>query len=273
MGIHTISEFYDAQISTYDSLDGYSYWEILYQEYDIWTKKHLSLVDSILADLGCGTGLTSDALLEKNNTVFGLDMTRKLLQSAAQRHQKNKFHVIEGDITNLPFADEFFDGVLCLDVLEHINDVEQALKELARICKKGATCIFDIPSSKILDASYYFGYYGKTGLESAVSGLYKNKTMFEWEITDDAGNTQKLVTYRYNPKYFEKLIQSCGLSVFDKQGVHISTMMIPEKIQANSNSAVLSKINGRLRTFDGFLNKIPFFQNRALYILFACKRI
>jgi len=272
LGTNTISEFYNAQSSTYDSLEGYSYWKILYQEYENWTKKHLGLANSILADLGCGTGLTSDVLLEKNNTVFGLDLTRKLLQSAAQRH-KNKFYVIEGDITSLPFADGSFAGVLCLDTLEHIYDVQKALAELARVCKKGATCIFDIPSAQILDMSYYFGYYGKSGFISALNGVLKNKAMFEWEIIDDDDRSQKLCTYRYNPKYFEKLVQSTGFSIVDKHGVHISTMLIPERIQANSNSTTLSKINNYLCMFDEFLNKIPFFQNRALYILFACKRV
>lgn len=269
----TISEFYSVQSSTYDSMDGYSYWEILYKWYGEWTKKHLNLTNSMMADLGCGTGLTSDLLLEKGNTVFGLDLTRNLLKHAIQRHDKNKFYVIEGDITNLPFEDESFEGIVCLDTLEHICDIEKALLELARVCKKGATCLFDIPSSTILDMSYYLGYYGKTGFSSALNGIFKNKTMFEWEIIDDADKTQKLHTYRYNPKYFEKLVQSSGFSVFDKRGVHISTMLVPEKMQANSNSALLSRLNNYLNTLDKFLNKITVFQNRALYILFACRRI
>src|ERR1041385_1987742 len=40
-----------------------------------------------------------------------------------------------GDATKLSFADESFDCVFCAEVLEHIPDVRQACRELARVAK------------------------------------------------------------------------------------------------------------------------------------------
>src|SRR6478672_3807872 len=43
---------------------------------------------------------------------------------------------IVGDIHNLPFADESIDAVICLAVLEHVEDPIKAMKEIYRVLKK-----------------------------------------------------------------------------------------------------------------------------------------
>lgn len=271
MQVNQVTEFYNRQSSTYDLIEGYPYWEKLYSEYNKLIKKHLDVSNLKTVDLGCGTGLTSDLLVQRNNAVFGLDLTWQLLKTAQKRHSNQNFLPIYGDITNLPFKDESVEGIVCFDTIEHIESIEKAVSEISRICINGGTLLFDIPSSRIFDLSYFFGYYGKKGLASALKGLSQNKVMFEWESLDDNYESQKVKTYRYNPKYFEELIKSHGFTILEKRGVHISTMIIPEKIQANTASPFLAKINNSLDKFDDFLNKFSFFKNHALYILYACR--
>ncbi len=271
MQVNQVVDFYSKQSETYESIKGYSYWEILYHEYKEWIRKHLYKQNLRIAELGCGTGLTSDPLLEKDNTVFGIDITRQLLEFAKKRHCKQKFLAIESDITNLPFADKSVDGVVSLDTLEHIDSIEKAISEISRICKPGATFLFDIPSSLIFDFSYFLGFYGKSGFISALKSLTHNKVMFEWESLDDDFKPERIKTYRYRPTYFEKILKSYGFSILEKRGVHISTMLIPERIQANTASPMISKINNMLRKVDEVLNKNSSIRNHALYILYACK--
>ena len=269
--VNPIVDFYNKQSSSYDLIEGYSYWEILYSEYENWIRKHLNVNGLTVVDLGCGTGLTSTQLLEKSNTVCGVDITWQLLKSAKKRHNNQKFTAAEGDITSLPFKDRSFDGIVCLDTLEHIASIDKAVSEIGRICKKDGLFLFDIPSSLILDFSYFFGYYGKNGLVSALKSLSHNKVMFEWLSLDDDFKPRKIQTYRYRPSYCESVVKSHGFTILEKRGVHISTMLIPEKIQANSSSPVLSKINTVLSKADNFLNRIPSMKNLALYILYVCK--
>lgn len=272
MQANQVAEFYDKQSSTYDLIEGYSYWEKLYSEYNKLIKKHLDVSGLRTVDLGCGTGLTADILVQNNNAVYGLDLTWSLLKASQKRHQKQNFVPIYGDITNLPFKDKSIEGIVCFDTLEHIELIEKAISEISRICTNGGTLLFDIPSSKIFDLSYFVGYYGKKGLDSALKGLSQDKVMFEWESLDDNYEPHKVKTYRYNPKYFEELIRSHGFEILEKRGVHISTMIIPEKIQANTASSFLGKINKRLGKFDDLLNRFSFFKNHALYILYACRK-
>ena len=269
--IHSVTDFYNKLSSTYDNFEGHSYWEILYGEYNAWIKKHLDKQNLLLADLGCGTGLTSELLLNQNNFVFGVDLTRQLLKTAKNRHTQRRFAVTEGDVTSLPFKDDTFEGIVCLDTLEHIPSIEKAISEIGRICKPGGTVLFDIPSSLILDFSYFIGYYGKSGLISALQSLSEKKVMYEWESRNDERKPQKIKTYRYKFDFIDNLLKSHDFQIVEKKGVHISTMLIPEKIQANVSSPIISKINNKLIKLDNFFNKFPIMKNRALYMLYACK--
>lgn len=59
------------------------------------------------------------------------------------------FHEIKGiqkaDITQLPFADNSFDLILCNHVLEHIVDDKKAMSELYRVMAPGGSGIFQVP--------------------------------------------------------------------------------------------------------------------------------
>jgi SAM-dependent methyltransferase len=50
-----------------------------------------------------------------------------------------------GPITELPFADASFELVCALDVVEHVEDDERALSELARVSAAGATLLVSVP--------------------------------------------------------------------------------------------------------------------------------
>jgi SAM-dependent methyltransferase len=53
--------------------------------------------------------------------------------------------VILGPIEFMPFADESFDSVLCNAVLEHIEDAERGMAELARVVRKGGHVVATVP--------------------------------------------------------------------------------------------------------------------------------
>jgi 2-polyprenyl-6-hydroxyphenyl methylase/3-demethylubiquinone-9 3-methyltransferase len=59
----------------------------------------------------------------------------------------------------LPFDDASFDAVLCVDVLEHVSDVQQVLSEIKRVLKKNGLLFFDTinktPASKYVIITLY----------------------------------------------------------------------------------------------------------------------
>jgi SAM-dependent methyltransferase len=58
------------------------------------------------------------------------------------------------DVTAIDYPDKSFDFVICNHVLEHIEDIDTALKELFRILKRGGYAILQTPYSAILENSF-----------------------------------------------------------------------------------------------------------------------
>lgn len=89
-----------------------------------------------LLDVGCGEGYVLRRLLKALPGLIaqGIDGSREALSAA---------HVFapgamlgHADATRLPFRDQCFDIVVCLEVLEHLPNPSEALEELRRVSRR-----------------------------------------------------------------------------------------------------------------------------------------
>jgi 2-polyprenyl-6-hydroxyphenyl methylase / 3-demethylubiquinone-9 3-methyltransferase len=96
-------------------------------------------------DVGCGGGLLAEDFARLNCRVTGIDPSEASLAVARQHAQQAglamTYQVGVGE--HLPCADASFDIVICCDVLEHVNSVEQVIKEIARVLKPGGIFFYD----------------------------------------------------------------------------------------------------------------------------------
>ncbi len=53
--------------------------------------------------------------------------------------------ILPGNVYALNFSDNYFDSVICLEVLEYVTDLELALSEIKRVMKKGGVGIISLP--------------------------------------------------------------------------------------------------------------------------------
>lgn len=89
-------------------------------------------------DAGCGVGAFSEPLVGQN-TVYGVDFSVKSLEFAAGRGLKT----MPGDLTALEFPNGKFDVVLCIGVIQLIEQYEDVIRELARVTKPGGTLLIE----------------------------------------------------------------------------------------------------------------------------------
>ncbi|MDT8898084.1 ubiquinone/menaquinone biosynthesis methyltransferase [Thermanaerothrix sp. 4228-RoL] len=90
-------------------------------------------------DLGCGTGdLTREVLRQSPTThVVAADFTLPMLQLGQRRRFPRPPAWCAADALALPFSNGTFDAVVCAFLLRNVADLDQSLREMARVLKPG----------------------------------------------------------------------------------------------------------------------------------------
>lgn len=99
-----------------------------------------------ILDIGCGIGQDTQDLARAvgpQGRVIGIDSSEIMLQEARARavHMQLPVEYVLADATQLPFANESFDGCQASRVLGHLREPEKALAEMVRVTRPGARIV------------------------------------------------------------------------------------------------------------------------------------
>jgi SAM-dependent methyltransferase len=98
-------------------------------------------------DVGCNVGaLLSDIARRCGGaSLVGVDINRDALEVARRRNPEMRF--VHADVCDLPFENESFDIVTCLEVMEHVEPERRrrAFRELRRVARRGGRLIVSTP--------------------------------------------------------------------------------------------------------------------------------
>jgi len=96
-------------------------------------------------DVGCGGGYTCEFLAKRGAEVWGIDQSEACIQAARDHAQAENLAIAykDGFAEYLPFESDKFDVVVCVDVLEHVEDPREAIAEISRVLKPGGFFCFD----------------------------------------------------------------------------------------------------------------------------------
>jgi SAM-dependent methyltransferase len=98
---------------------------------------------AMVLDAGCGWGTNLSALETASYRVTGLDISRRMLE----RLDRPDRTLIEADLTQLLPADvKPADGLLALDVIEHIDDDQLAVQRLGQLVRPGGVVVLSVPA-------------------------------------------------------------------------------------------------------------------------------
>jgi SAM-dependent methyltransferase len=123
---------YEAQAGAYaDTLTDGAFWE---DELDRFEE---ILPNGHVCDVGSGNGRDAIQLSDRGYQVTGLDVSRALLNIAADREPRA--HFVLGSLYALPFEDESLDGIWAAAVLLHVPKprIREALSEFRRALRPG----------------------------------------------------------------------------------------------------------------------------------------
>lgn len=93
-------------------------------------------------DVGCGAGRFAEVVLEAGAKLVALDYSGAVDACYANLKKYQNFHVVQGDIYELPFIESFFPFVYSLGVLQHTPDVAGSFSALKRmVSPDGLICV------------------------------------------------------------------------------------------------------------------------------------
>jgi ubiquinone/menaquinone biosynthesis C-methylase UbiE len=92
-------------------------------------------------DVGCGTGIFTLDLLAAGSQVIGLELSLPMLQRAGKKAAGRPFHMVQGDMRGLPFADSSFDKTVSVTAIEFLDDARDGVAELFRVTKPGGLIV------------------------------------------------------------------------------------------------------------------------------------
>ena len=110
-----------------------------------WFDRHINWHGRDVLDLGCAGGFMAEALATRGAHVTGIDPAAEAID-AARAHARAQGLRIGYDVgvgEALPYADASFDALVCVDVLEHVADLNRVLAEVARTLRPGGLFLFD----------------------------------------------------------------------------------------------------------------------------------
>lgn len=111
-----------------------------------------------ILDVGCGTGGFVVSAANKCAKVVGLEPDEKALEVCLLKQKESRLknaEFLKGVGEKMPFNKEEFDIVHSLTVLEHVENVEKSITEMARVTKKGGMIYIKTPNY----LSFYEGHY------------------------------------------------------------------------------------------------------------------
>jgi SAM-dependent methyltransferase len=118
-----------------------------------------------LLDIGCGDGAYTTRLADGFNRVDAIDIQADRLTLFTERIKgspaAHRITIGEMSATKLDYPDNTFDLVTSIEVLEHVDELDQALREIRRVLKPGGRFAFTTPNRWFPFETHGFIYRGR----------------------------------------------------------------------------------------------------------------
>ena len=105
-----------------------------------------------ILEAGCGTGRWISSLKDNNINIFGLDYSLDMIK--IPKYERLHGKLVNADAVDIPFKNNFFDLIFCVNAIHHFPDKEKFISECNRTLKNnGMLAVFGVDPS--IDKDWY----------------------------------------------------------------------------------------------------------------------
>lgn len=168
-----------------------------------------------LLDVGCGSGKLCKCVAPNYKNVCGVDKICEAREKLAEIKNVGIHYANLDDLDGLPFLDNTFNVVTCLDVLEHVHNPNFVVSEMYRVLTNEGIIIVSVPNIRYWLHLLTLAFKGKFPVTS--------DDAHEW----DGGHI-----HYFTFKDVCSLLESNGFSIVEERGVfghdsHLKTVTSP----------------------------------------------
>ena len=172
----------------------------------------VSMRNKNVLDVGSGGGFYSLIVCKRGaRDITLLDISPLCIKAAKINLRENINSNPDGiiaDATHLPFRNETFNFVICVDVIEHILEDHMVLQEIERVLKSNGLMIIATQNSNSLN------YILEAPIQRYV---FKNREWMGWDPTH--------VRF-YNPSNLFQMLKKCGFNIIKVTGTYFIPYML-----------------------------------------------
>lgn len=207
--------------------NGYDYKKIFWEDAD---RKYEDMADRLairrllpkhmqeFVDIAGGYGRLADEYLPRAEVATLFDYSETELKQAKDLYG-DRLKTKAGDIYDLPFKDNSFDGLLMVRATHHFSDMQKVSDQLFRVLKPGGVAVIEVANKKTLPKMFRY-WFKKSDI---------NPFSLEPASLKDL-NAHGF--YNYHPKYIEAIFKKSGFKIDEVLSV------------SNFRSAKLKKLFG-----------------------------
>jgi 2-polyprenyl-6-hydroxyphenyl methylase/3-demethylubiquinone-9 3-methyltransferase len=195
----------DKKDNIYNQIDWWNEKNALLNQLPVKFNYFLSKIDDPknlkVLDIGCGGGLLAEEFAKVGAKVTGIDSSKSSIKIAQKHAQKNNLDIkyLIGKAEKLPVKEKY-DIVICADVFEHVENLEQCISEISRVLEPEGLLFYDTINKTLL---------------SRISIVWINNIILKWQLNKIGVKKKSLPVHEWKNLVKPKKL----FSLLDKYGI------------------------------------------------------